>query len=291
MFHGSMVAIVTPMKVDLSIDYSAFTDLIEWHIEQGTNSILVLGTTGESPTITEAERKRLISTAVECVHGRVPVVAGAGTNATQKSIELAHATMQLGVDAVLMVTPYYNRPTQEGLFQHFRTIAKAVPVPQILYNVPSRTGCDLLPETIIRLSTVPNIVAVKDASGDVARVQQVLNEVHDSLDLLSGDDKTGYDFMLAGGKGVISVSANIAPKLVSDMCAAILQQKLEQAETIHSQLASLDVVLGVETNPIPTKWALEKMGKIPSGIRLPLTPLSTVAQPAVEKVLQELKLI
>lgn len=287
MFYGSMVAIVTPMSASNDVDYDAFSTLIEWHIEQGTDGIVVLGTTGESATLRQDERTKLIQLSMKQINSRVPLIVGTGTNATHTSITLTKQAMELGADAALLVTPYYNKPTQDGLYQHYRAIAHAVALPQILYNVPGRTGCDLQPETIARLADIPNIVAVKEATGDVARVAQIKALCGDKLDLFSGDDATGMDFVLAGGKGVISVTANIAPKAMHDLIKACLEQDREQAASINQQLMPLHEKLFVESNPIPAKWALHRMGKIASGIRLPLTELSPAAQGVVESAMQQ----
>lgn len=291
MFHGSMVAIVTPMSTSLDVDYDALLTLIDWHIDQGTDGIVLLGTTGESATVKSEERSALIKCAVKHINSRVPLIIGTGTNATSSSVLLTQQAMDLGADAALIVTPYYNKPTQEGLYQHYRTIAEAVALPQILYNVPGRTGCDLLPETISRLAEVSNIVAVKEATGDVGRVAQLKQLCGDKLDLLSGDDASGMAFVLAGGKGVISVTANIAPNLMHNLMKACLDQDQEQAKTINQQLMPLHDQLFVEANPIPVKWALYRMGKIDKGIRLPMTMLSASAQSVVETALKQAGLI
>lgn len=274
MFRGSIVAIVTPMKSDGSIDLDSFRQLLGWHLDNLTDAFVVLGTTGESPTVNLKEREAVLKTALDQVAGQVPVIAGTGVNCTHETIELTKHAMELGVDACLVVTPYYNRPTQEGLYQHFKAVADAVAIPQIMYNVPARTGVDMLPETIGRLSAVSNIVGVKDATGNVARVNEILDQCNDGLDLYSGDDPTGLQFMLAGGKGVISVTANVAPRQMHEMCAAALEHDHEHARNINEKLMLLHKQLMVESNPIPVKWALHSMGKVPPGIRLPLTVLS-----------------
>lgn len=273
MFHGSIVAIVTPMQANGEIDYPALRRLIDWHLESRTDGIVILGTTGESPTIDEDERKKLVEMSVAYIHHRVPVIIGTGTNCTKSTIEYTKMAMELGADAALVVTPYYNKPTQEGLYQHFSTVAKAVPIPQIIYNVPGRTACDILPETLKRLACFSNIVAVKEATGDLNRLKAIL-ALRTEMDLLSGDDATGAEFILQGGKGVISVTANVAPELMHDMCAAALAGDRNRTLEINEKLALLHKNLFLEANPIPTKWALTHMGRIPAGIRLPLTPLS-----------------
>src|SRR3989338_10704862 len=276
-FKGSLVALVTPMLQDGAIDFAAFERLILWHIENQTDGLVILGTTGESATILEKERDAIIQFAIATAHKKIPVIVGTGSNATSHSIERTQKAMHLGADAVLLVTPYYNRPTQEGLFQHFSSIARSALIPQILYNVPSRTACDLLPETIARLVSFPNIVGVKEATGDLSRLQKLL-ALDLPLDYFSGDDKTAMDFMLQGGRGVISVTANVAPKKVHDLCEASLAGDREKASNIDQTLAPLYSALFVESNPIPTKWLLQKMGLIQGGIRLPLVPLSVMYQ-------------
>jgi len=272
MFHGSLVAIVTPMKETGEVDYQAFERLVDWHIQNETDGLVVLGTTGESATIEPAERKKLIEQAVSQVNGRIPVIIGTGANATNHAIDLTRQAMELGADAALLVTPYYNKPTQEGLYQHYKAVADAVPIPQILYNVPSRTACDLLPETVERLGHFSNIVALKEATGDLDRLKQLL-KMDCQMDFLSGEDPSSMEFMLLGGKGVISVAANVAPKLVHDMAAAALAGNRQEAEKLNALLDVLNQNLYVESNPIPAKWMLAEMGLIPHGIRLPLTPL------------------
>ena len=286
MFHGSIVALVTPMNDHGEIDFKALETLVDWHLEEGSHGFVILGTTGESPTITLKERKAMLSQVVRQVSGRVPVIAGTGTNSTQSSIALTKLAMEEGVDACLLVTPYYNRPSQEGLYQHYKAVANAVPIPQILYNVPSRTGCDLLPTTIKRLSLIPNIVGVKDASGDLSRIPDMTPESHDRFDLFTGEDPSAKDFILKGGKGVISVVANVAPKLVYEMAIAATKGDEATANALDAQLQPLSETLFLESNPIPTKWALTQMGKMAGGIRLPLTPLAEKHHQAVLAALQ-----
>ncbi len=295
MFHGSIVALVTPMRVDGIVDLDVLSQLIEWHIASGTDGIVVLGTTGESPTITHEERTKVIRRAVETAAGRMPVIAGTGSNSTQVTIQYTQEAMDLGVDACLLVTPYYNKPTQEGLYLHFKAIAEAVGVPQILYNVPSRTSCDLLPETVARFSKIANIVAIKEASPDPQRPAQLMKALSDSakisskpiIDILSGDDINALSYIKQGAKGVISVTANVAPQLVHQMCEAALAGNFAEAEKLDQQLNPLNTNLFVETNPIPTKWALSEMGKIPAGIRLPLTQLSEPKHKIVREALSQ----
>ncbi|HVV69283.1 MAG TPA: 4-hydroxy-tetrahydrodipicolinate synthase [Gammaproteobacteria bacterium] len=285
MFHGSMVAIVTPMEPDGVIDVDSLRNLIEWHIEQGTHGIVILGSTGESPTINPQERQLIIQQAREQIKERVPLIVGTGTNSTDLSIHYTREAMELGADACLLITPYYNKPTQEGLYLHFKAVADAVPIPQILYNCPSRTACDLKPETIARLVHLPNIIGLKEAVGDLQRLKEILAFSSHVLDVYSGDDATGLDFLLAGARGVISVTANVAPQLMRKMCDAALAGDTETAHQINEKLAGFHKLQGVETNPIPVKWALHIMGMIPKGIRLPLTPLSETYHDAVREAL------
>ena len=274
MFSGSLVAIVTPMKPGGEIDYKSFENLVDWHLASNTDGLVILGSTGEASTITFKERTKIVRQVVNQVNKEIPVLVGTGSNSTSYAIELTRHAMESGADAALIVTPYYNKPTQEGLFQHFRTISKAVPIPQILYNVPSRTACDFLPETIRRLvGFCPNIVGIKDATGDIGRIQQLLQGTN-QLDLFSGDDNTAMDFMLSGGKGVISVIANILPKQWHILCAAAISGKVKAAKKYNDKLLPLCKLLFVESNPIPVKWVLTQMGMIPKGIRLPLTAFS-----------------
>lgn len=286
MFHGSMVAIVTPMTEDGSIDYQALSNLVEWHIEQGTDGIVAVGTTGESATLNHDEHAKVIHHVVEVVKGRVPVIGGSGATSTQTAIELTKAAYNAGVDACLLMSPAYVKPTQEGIYQHYKLIAESVHIPQIIYNVPGRTASDVLPETIARLADIPNIVGVKEATGDVSRVAKLLNLCGDKIDLYSGDDGTCKDFMLSGGKGVISVTANAAPKLMHEMAMAAIQGDKATADSLDQKLQPLHKVLFVEANPIPVKWAVHHLGLIPAGIRLPLTPLSEKFRPQVEDTLR-----
>lgn len=287
MFHGSIAALVTPMKADGEIDRTAFTRLIEWHIESNTHAIVIAGSTGESPTLTFNEKHDLFRLAVETANGRIPVIAGTGTNSTHSSIELTKMAMEVGVDACLLVTPYYNRPTQEGLYQHYHAIARAVPVPQILYNVPGRTGCDILPQTVARLATIGNIIGIKEANGQIERAQQILKECGDNFYVYSGEDAIGLDIMKIGAQGVISVTANIAPAKMSEMCTAALHQDFETADKINASLMGLHKDLFIESNPIPVKWALNQMGLIEAGIRLPLTPLSGTYHEKVKNAMKQ----
>jgi 4-hydroxy-tetrahydrodipicolinate synthase len=286
MFHGSMVAIVTPMEDDGAVDFRAMAELIEFHVENQTDAIVVAGTTGESATLDMQEHCHLIRESIKLVGGRVPVIAGTGANSTTEAVELTRCAMEAGADAALLVTPYYNKPMQEGLYLHFKAVADAVPIPQILYNVPGRTACDLLPETIIRLAKTPNIIGVKEATGDLGRVKTILDACGDSMDIISGDDATGMALMLRGGKGVISVTSNIAPQAMHDMCVAALAGDEARAREINKRLDLLHESLFIESSPIPVKWGLYEMGLIGPGIRLPLTPLNESLRPAFRETLE-----
>lgn len=274
MFRGSMVALVTPMHPDGSVDFGSLSQLVEFHIENGTSAIISMGTTGESATLDEKEHCEVIRRTVEIANERIPIIAGTGANSTTEAITLTKCAMQAGADACLLVTPYYNKPTQEGLYLHHKLIAETVPVPQILYNVPGRTAVDMLPETVARLSEVSNIIGIKEATGDLSRLTQIRELCGDNFDIFSGDDETGTEFMLQGGDGVISVTNNVAPKAMADMCEAALAGDREKALELNQPLTGLHNDLFVEANPIPVKWALTEMGKMPAGIRLPLTTLS-----------------
>ena len=274
MFKGSMVALVTPMHADGSIDYACLASLIDWHVDAGTAAIVAAGTTGEAPTLETREHIEFLSRVVELAAGRIPVIAGTGSNSTAQTLSLTSKAAELGVDACLLVVPYYNKPGQEGLYRHYRTIAEAVAVPIILYNVPGRTVADLLPETVERLATFSNIIGIKEATGDLGRLREIRRRCGADFLLHSGDDATAREFMLEGGDGVISVTANVAPEQMAAMCAAALAGDRTAAEKADAPLAALHKDLFVEANPIPVKWALHAMGRIPSGIRLPLTPLA-----------------
>ncbi|MEQ8288680.1 MAG: 4-hydroxy-tetrahydrodipicolinate synthase [Gammaproteobacteria bacterium] len=291
MFHGSMVAVVTPMqagvRADTGLDSEALRQVIEFHIEQGTDAIVAVGTTGESATLTEEEHCEVIRQTVEVVNGRVPVIAGTGANSTIEAISLTTCAKRVGADACLLVTPYYNKPTQEGLYQHYKAVAEAVDIPQILYNVPGRTACDMLPDTVIRLAAVDNIIGVKEATADIGRVSAIRKGVNEDFLLLSGDDLTSKDFLLQGGHGVISVTANVAPKLMHEMCELAINGDAEAATAVDQKLIGLHKELFIESNPIPVKWAMYKLGLIQAGIRLPMTWLSESAQPAVEAAMKQ----
>ena len=271
MFRGSMVALVTPMREDGSVDEDSLRALVDWHVEQGTDAIVAVGTTGESATLDEAEHCQVIGQVVEYSGGRVPVIAGTGANSTSEAIRLTRCAKDNGADACLLVTPYYNKPTQHGLYLHFKAVAEAVDVPQILYNVPGRTACDMQPETIGRLAGIPNIIGVKEATGDLQRVPVIRKLCGDGFAIFSGDDATARELVLQGGQGVISVTASVAPAAVRRMIAAALAGDRQASEAIDAELAGLHRDLFLEANPIPVKWALSEMGRIPRGIRLPLT--------------------
>jgi 4-hydroxy-tetrahydrodipicolinate synthase len=269
-----MVALVTPMFEDDSIDMDGLAKLVEFHVDNGTDAIVSVGTTGESATLDQAEHCEVIKRTVELAAGRIPIIAGTGANSTSEAIELTRCAMELGVDACLLVTPYYNKPSQEGLYRHFQAVAEAVAIPQILYNVPGRTAVDMLPETVERLSHIANIVGIKEATGDLGRARDILERCGDRLELYSGDDATAMECMLLGGKGDISVTANVAPRAMHEMSAAAVAGDRATAEALNQKLDILHRKLFLEANPIPVKWALHEMGMIPPGIRLPLTPLA-----------------
>jgi 4-hydroxy-tetrahydrodipicolinate synthase len=274
MIAGSMVALVTPMDAQGRLDWDSLSKLVDFHLQEGTNAIVAVGTTGESATLDVNEHIEVIRRVVEQVAGRIPVIAGTGANSTREAIELTNNAKSAGADACLLVTPYYNKPTQEGLYQHFKAVAEAVDIPQILYNVPGRTACDMLADTVVRLSTVPNIIGIKEATGDIERAKDILARVSSDFLVYSGDDATAVELMLAGGKGNISVTANVAPRAVSELCAAAMRGDAEAARAINEKLMPLNKNLFIESNPIPVKWALHEMGLMPDGIRLPLTWLS-----------------
>ncbi len=278
MISGSLVALATPMNPDGTLDWERLDGLVDFHIKNGTDAIVAVGTTGESATLNPEEHCAVIRRVVELVkancEGKVAVIAGTGANSTTEAIDLTKEASKAGVDACLLVTPYYNKPTQEGLYQHYKAIAGAVNVDQILYNVPGRTAVDMLNETVVRLADIPNITGIKDATGDLVRGKALINLVGDRLAVYSGDDATAAELILMGAKGNISVTANVAPKDMADMCRLALAGEAEQARAISERLMPLNEGLFVEANPIPVKWALQQMGLIQGGIRLPLTPLS-----------------
>lgn len=287
MFKGSMVAIITPMHKDGSIDENALCELVEWHIASGTSALIATGTTGESVTLSPEELHKVNELVVKQAKGRIPVIAGTGSNSTSTAIKLSEIAKRAGADALLIVTPYYNKPTQNGLFIHYQTIASKLGMPVILYNVPGRTACDILPETVERLSKVSNIIGIKEATGKVERAKEIIDRCGKSFEVYSGDDPTALDLMLNGAVGVISVTANVAPKKMAAMCEAALSGNIELATKINKELMPLHKQLFLESNPIPTKWALETMGKIESGIRLPLLPLDSKYHDAVKEAMQD----
>lgn len=287
MLTGSLVALVTPMSEDGGLDLDGLRRLVDWHVDQGTDALVMVGTTGESPTVSPEEHCLLIRTAVEQAAGRIPVVAGTGANSTVEAIELSRCAKAAGAVAGLSVAPYYNKPTQEGLYRHFRAIAEAVDLPLILYNVPGRTASDIANETVLRLAQVPGIIGIKDATGNIERGSDLIRRAPAEFAVYSGDDASALALMLLGGKGVISVTANVAPGLMHAMCAAALAGDLEQARQINFRLLPLHQKLFVEANPIPVKWALAEMGRIGTGIRLPLTPLSETHHNTLRTALAE----
>ena len=294
--QGSFVALVTPMSANGSLDFDALQGLIEWHVKSGTDGIVSVGTTGESATVSVPEHLEIIEKTIEFVDGRLPVIAGTGGNSTLEAIELTQKASELGADYALLVTPYYNKPNQEGLFQHFIKIADSVEIPQILYNVPSRTACDLKPETVLRLAHHQNIVGIKEALdsserlSELLRISQSIGE-QKNFSIFSGDDPTFNSFMLSGGHGVISVAANVVPKCISQICSLNLSNQFDDAKELNSLLQNLYELLFIESNPIPVKWMLNKMGMIHSGIRLPLIPFNEVFHEKTINEMIKLKLI
>ena len=291
MFKGSLVAVVTPMKSgvrpDTPLDMEGLERLLEYHIEQKTDGIVAVGTTGESATLMTAEHCRVIKRVVDIVNKRVPVIAGTGANSTIEAMELTAYAKEAGADACLLVTPYYNKPTQTGLYEHFKVVAESVSIPQILYNVPGRTACDMLPETVSRLAGVDNIIGVKEATGDLTRVKTIREDCGDDFLLLSGDDETACDFMLMGGDGVISVTANVAPAAMHDMTRLATAGNRDAAKALDAKLLGLHQSLFLESNPIPAKWAVQRLGLIEDGIRLPMTWLSGEYRPRVEAAMRQ----
>jgi len=292
MIQGSMVALVTPMAPDNQLDWNSLHKLVDWHIEKGTHALVVMGTTGESATLNVSEHLEVIRRVVAQVAGRIPVIAGTGANATAEAIELTESAKGAGVDACLLVTPYYNKPSQEGLFLHFKAIADAVDIPQILYNVPSRTGVDMLPETVLRLVSHKNIIGIKEATGDLERAKQLIDTTaEEDFAIISGDDATAVELILMGGTGEITVTANVAPAQVANMCTLALAGDADAARAVNVELMPLHEAMFVEANPIPVKWACAQMGLIQSGIRLPLTPLAAEYHAVVKAALQSVRLV
>jgi len=287
MIKGSIVAIVTPMHADGSLDYPGLRKLIDWHIAEGTDAIVIVGTTGESSTVSVEEHFELIKVAVEHTGGRIPIIAGTGGNSTAEAIKLTEYAKQVGADAALLVVPYYNRPTQEGMYQHFKAIAEAVDLPIILYNVPGRTVADMSNETILRLTKISNIVGVKDATGNIGRGTELLRMVPASFAVYSGDDPTAMALMFCGGSGNISVTANVAPRAMHELCVAAMNGEVAKAVAINNKVLPLHQKLFVEPNPVPVKWALAEMGMMPAGLRLPLVALSADCHDTVRAALRE----
>ena len=287
MIAGSMVALVTPMDAQGRLDWDSLSKLVDFHLQNGTHAIVAVGTTGESATLDVNEHIEVIRYVVKQVAGRIPVIAGTGANSTREAIELTSNAKTAGADACLLVTPYYNKPTQEGLYQHFKAIAEAVDIPQILYNVPGRTSCDMQADTVIRLSKVKNIIGIKEATGDLVRAKAILDGVDKDFIVLSGDDPTAVELILMGGKGNISVTANVAPREMADLCEAALEGNAEKARAINEKLMPLHKDLFCEANPIPVKWALVEMGLMQKGIRLPLTWLSEGCHEKVRTALRQ----
>jgi len=290
MFEDSIVAIVTPFK-NHKVDENALGELIEWHISEGTAGIVPCGTTGESATLDYDEHYRVIEFTIEAVNKRVPVIAGTGANSTEETIMMTKKAKELGADGALLVTPYYNKPTQEGLYRHYKEVAERVNIPLVLYNVPSRTGVNLLPKTVARLSEIENIVAIKEATGDMRQVSELIRLCGDRITVLSGDDFTTFPLMVLGGKGVISVSANVSPGDVAGMCRALKEGDIEEARRLHYKLEPLNKAMFIETNPIPVKTALSMMGKIQEELRLPLCPMSGENRERLRKTLMDYGLL
>lgn len=288
---GSIVALITPMQEDGSVDYPALRKLIDWHIAEGTDCIGVVGTTGESPTVNVEEHCEIIRVSVEQAAKRVPIMAGCGANSTAEAIELARFAKKVGADSQLQVVPYYNKPTQEGQYLHFKAIAEAVELPLILYNVPGRSVADMAHDTVMRLAQVPGIVGIKEATGNIERAQWLIKEAPKGFAIYSGDDPTAVALMLCGGHGNVSVTANVAPRLMHELCVAALAGHVKRAMEIQFQLLPLHKTLFVESNPIPVKWAAARMGLCSDALRLPLTPLTQANQPALERVMRATGLI
>ena len=290
-FQGSMVALVTPMQPDGSLDYAAYRSLIDWHVQEGTDALVVVGTTGESPTVSMEEHAELIRVAVDHAAGRIPVIAGVGANSTDEAIHLSRHAKAVGAQAGLSVVPYYNKPSQEGLYRHFRAVSEAVDLPTILYNVPGRTVADMSNDTILRLAEVPGIIGIKDATGDIARGGLLLREAPAGFQVFSGDDPTAAALILLGARGNISVTANVAPRLMRELCAAALAGDVPKVRELNARLARLNKALFVEANPIPVKWALSELGRTALGYRLPLVELGAQHHATVRAALQDAGLL
>ena len=288
---GSTVALVTPMFEDGSIDFEGLRKLVDWHIAEGTDCIGVVGTTGESPTVSVEEHCEIIRVAVEHAKGRVPIMAGAGGNSTREAIELSRFAKQVGADCTLSVVPYYNKPSQEGIYQHFKAIAEAVDIPTVLYNVPGRTVADMLPETTLRLAQVPGIVGIKEATGNIERACTLIKHAPKGFSIYSGDDPTAVALMLLGGHGNVSVTANVAPRAMHELCVAAMEGRVREATALHMKLLPLHKHLFTEPSPAPTKWALERLGRCRNALRLPITPLTLQGQAVVEQALRDAGLV
>jgi 4-hydroxy-tetrahydrodipicolinate synthase len=284
---GSIVALITPMQADGAVDFEALRRLIDWHVGQGTDCIGVVGTTGESPTVSVGEHREIIRVAVEHAAGRVPIMAGTGSNSTQEAIALSQFAAEVGADATLSVAPYYNKPSQEGIYQHFAAIAAAADIPLVLYNVPGRTVADMQPDTVLRLAELPRVVGIKEATGDMVRAAHLIKHAPPGFAVYSGDDGTALLLMLMGGHGNVSVTANVAPRAMHQLCKAAMEKRVQDACALHFQLLALHQMLFVEPSPAPTKWALAQMGVCGDALRLPITPLSAAAQQHVRSALQE----
>lgn len=291
MITGSIVALVTPMNADGSVDWESLDRLVDFHIKEGTDAIVAVGTTGESATLETAEHVSVIERVVQTAAGRRPVIAGTGANNTMEAIELTQEAKRVGADACLLVTPYYNKPPQRGLIKHHEAVAAAVDIPQWLYNVPGRTGVDMLPETVAELAKIPQITAVKEATGDMERARRLIDLVGDDIAVYSGDDETAFELILLGGKGNVSVTANVAPAMMHELCMLALDGKADEARVLNERLMKLHSAMFVEANPIPVKWAVERMGLSGSGIRLPLVHLDKGLQPQVELALKDAGII
>jgi len=288
MIKGSIVAIITPMLEDGSIDWDSYRQLIDWHIDSGTDAIVAVGTTGESPTVDHEENCKLIEEAVRHAGGRIPIIAGTGSNSTREALELTRFASRIGAQASLQVVPYYNKPTQEGLYQHFKAVSEAVDLPIILYNVPGRTVADLAHETVVRLAAIQNIVGIKEATGNIERAQWLIRDLPQDFAVYSGDDPTAVALMLLGGRGNISVTANVLPRQMAQLCTLAMAGQAAEAAALNRHLLPLHKALFCEANPIPVKWALSQMGRMPPGIRLPLVPLSQTGQAVLSAALQSL---
>ena len=288
---GSIVALVTPLRDDGAVDYDGLRRLIDWHIAQGTDCIGVVGTTGESPTVSVDEHCEIIRVSVAHAKGRVPIMAGTGGNSTREAIELSRFAKEVGADCTLSVVPYYNKPSQEGIYQHFKAIAEAVDIPMVLYNVPGRTVADMQPETTLRCAGLPGVIGVKEASGNIERAQWLIKQAPKGFAIYSGDDGTAVALMLLGGQGNVSVTANVAPKLMHELCIAAIEGRVREATAIQMRLLSLHKALFCESSPAPTKWAMKRLGLIGDAVRLPITPLTPAGEKQVEQALRDAALL